>query len=136
EKLLRHPGGVDQQARRRQYSSGSYATMPQGVQDALAGRVQLVILAVPSAAAHIASGALRPLAVSGLRRLANYPAVPPIAEVFPGVEMIGWFIIAAPAGTPADIVAQMNRELDKVLRDPSVAEKLASVGFYTYCSAT
>src|SRR5262249_41780763 len=87
-----------------------YAAMPQGVQDALAGRVQLIILAVPSAAPHIASGALRPLAVSSLRRLPNYPAVPPIADSFPGVGMIGWFSIAAPAGTPAQHVARVDRE--------------------------
>jgi tripartite-type tricarboxylate transporter receptor subunit TctC len=108
-----------------------YATMPQGVQDALAGRVQLIILAVPSAASHIASGALRPLAVSSLTRLSNYPDIPAISDTFPGIEMIGWFIIAAPAGTPADIVAQMNRELDKILKDPEIVAKLATVGFFT-----
>jgi tripartite-type tricarboxylate transporter receptor subunit TctC len=108
-----------------------YATMPQGVQDALAGRVQLVILAVPSAAPQIASGALRPLAMSSLKRLPNYPDIPAIGESFAGVEMIGWFIIAAPAGTPADIVTRMNRELDLILRDPEIKTKLATVGFFT-----
>jgi tripartite-type tricarboxylate transporter receptor subunit TctC len=108
-----------------------YATMPQGVQDTLAGRVQLTILAVPSAAAHIASGALRPLAVTWLKRLPNYPAVPPVADTFAGVEVIGWFMIAAPAGTPPEIVARMNRELDKVLKDQTVVDKLATVGFFT-----
>jgi tripartite-type tricarboxylate transporter receptor subunit TctC len=108
-----------------------YATMPQGVQDTLAGRVQLVILAVPSAAQHIASGALRPLAVSSLDRLSNYPDVPSISETFPGVEMIGWFVIAAPAGTPAAIVTRMNRELDGILKDPEVSGKLAGMGFFT-----
>jgi tripartite-type tricarboxylate transporter receptor subunit TctC len=105
--------------------------MPQGVQDALAGRVQLTVLAVPSAAPHIASGALRPLAVTSLKRLSNYPDVPAIGETFAGVEVIGWFIIAAPAGTPAEIVARMNRELDQILKDPEIASKLATVGFFT-----
>jgi tripartite-type tricarboxylate transporter receptor subunit TctC len=108
-----------------------YATMPQGVQDALAGRVQLIVLAVPSAAPHIASGALRPLAVSSLERLSNYPDIPAISDTFPGIEMIGWFIVAAPAGTPADIVTRMNRELDKILKDPEIVAKLATVGFFT-----
>jgi tripartite-type tricarboxylate transporter receptor subunit TctC len=108
-----------------------YATMPQGVQDTLAGRLQLTILAVPSAAPHIASGALRPLAVTSLKRLSNYPDVPAIGETFAGVEVIGWFIIAAPAGTPAEIVARMNRELDQILKDPEIAGKLATVGFFT-----
>ena len=46
-----------------------YATMPQGVQDTLAGRTQLTILAIPSAAPHIASGALKPIAISWTKRL-------------------------------------------------------------------
>jgi tripartite-type tricarboxylate transporter receptor subunit TctC len=90
-------------------SSGAYAAMPQGVQDALAGRVQLIVLAVPSAAQHIASGALRPLATSSAERLSNYPQVPAIAETFAGVEFIGWFVPAAPAGTPDEIVIRVNR---------------------------
>src|SRR5262249_8012063 len=93
-----------------------YATMPQGVQDTLAGRTQVTIPAVPSATPHIGPGALRPLAVSSLQRLPNFTDIPPISDSFPGVEMIGWFSIAAPAGTPPEIVARMNQELDKILK--------------------
>jgi tripartite-type tricarboxylate transporter receptor subunit TctC len=113
-----------------------YAKMPQGIEDALAGRVQLIILAVPSAAPYIASGQLRPLAESFVKRIDNYPDVAPIADLFPGVEMVGWFAIVAPANTPPDIVARMNRELDKVLKDPEVVKQLAVVGFYTEGAGT
>jgi tripartite-type tricarboxylate transporter receptor subunit TctC len=113
-----------------------YATMPQGVQDTLAGRVQITILAVPSAAPHIASGALRPLAVSSLQRLSNYPDIPPISDTFPGVEVIGWFSIAAPAKTPHDVVVRLNQELDKILKDPEVVQQLAVVGFFTEGAGT
>jgi tripartite-type tricarboxylate transporter receptor subunit TctC len=108
-----------------------YATMPQGVQDALAGRVQLIVLAVPSAAQHIASGALRPLATSSAERLSNYPQVPTIAETFAGVEFIGWFILAAPAGAPDEVVVRLNREMDRILKDPQISGKLADLGFFT-----
>jgi tripartite-type tricarboxylate transporter receptor subunit TctC len=108
-----------------------YATMPQGVQDTLAGRVQLVVLAVPSAAQHIAAGTLRPLATSSAERLSNYPQVPTIAETFPGVEYIGWFMLMAPAGTPNDIVARLNHEMDVILKNPEVSGKLAELGFFT-----
>jgi len=108
-----------------------YATMPQGVQDTLAGRVQLVVLAVPSAAQHIAGGTLRPLASSSAERLSNYPQVPTIAETFAGVEYIGWFMLVAPAGTPDDIVARLNYEMDRILKNPEVSGKLADLGFFT-----
>ena len=108
-----------------------YATMPQGVQDTLAGRVQLVVLAVPSAAQHVAGGTLRALASSSAERLSNYPQVPTIAETFAGVEYIGWFMLVAPAGTPDDIVARLNYEMDRILKNPEVSGKLADLGFFT-----
>ena len=108
-----------------------YATMPQGVQDTLAGRTQLTILAIPSAAPHVSRGALKPLAISWTKRLPLYPQVQSISETFPGVELTGWFVIAAPADTPADIVTRLNQEMDKVLKTPEMVQKLADLGFYT-----
>ena len=113
-----------------------YTRMPQGIEDVLAGRVQLIILAVPSAAPYVASGALRPLAESFVRRLDNYPDVPPIGDLFAGVEMVGWFSIAAPAKTPPAVIARLNRELDKILKDPDVARQLAVIGFFTEGAGT
>jgi tripartite-type tricarboxylate transporter receptor subunit TctC len=78
--------------------------------DALAGRVQLVVLAVPSAAP-------------------NYPPMPTIAETFPGVEYIGWIALAAPAGTPDAVVTQLNLDLGMILARPQIVAKL---DFSTY----
>ena len=108
-----------------------YATMPQGVQDTLAGRTQLTILSPPSAAPHIASGALKPLAISWTKRLPQFAQVPSISETYPGVELTGWFVIAAPAGTPTEVVARLNQEMDKVLKLPELVKRLADVGFFT-----
>jgi tripartite-type tricarboxylate transporter receptor subunit TctC len=108
-----------------------YANMPQGVQDTLAGRTQLVVLAVPAAAPFIKRGDLRPIAETFARRIPGYDSVPAIAETYPGFEFIGWFAFVAPAGTPADVVQRMNREIDKVLQDPEVSQRLATLGFYT-----
>jgi tripartite-type tricarboxylate transporter receptor subunit TctC len=108
-----------------------YATMPQGVQDTLAGRTQLTILAIPSAAPHVSRGALKPLAISWTKRLALYPQVQSISETFPGVELTGWFVIAAPVDTPAEVVTRLNQEMDKVLKTPEMVQKLADLGFYT-----
>jgi len=108
-----------------------YATMPQGVQDTLAGRTQLTILSPPSAAPHIASGALKPLAVSWSTRLPQYPNVRAISDSFPGVELTGWLAIVAPAGTPAEVIARVNREMDKVLKTPQMVSRLVELGFYS-----
>jgi tripartite-type tricarboxylate transporter receptor subunit TctC len=108
-----------------------YATMPQGIQDTLAGRTQLTILSPPSAGPHIASGALKPLAISWTKRLPQYAQVPAISEAYPGVELTGWFVIAAPTGTPADVMTRVNREMDKILKTPELVARLAELGFFT-----
>ena len=109
-----------------------YATMPQGVQDALSGRIQLAIIAIPTAAPLIADGKLRALAVSSRERIPGYEKVPAIAETLPGFELFGWLLIAAPAGTPQEIVARMNREVGLVLDDKEFATRLAETGFYSF----
>ena len=108
-----------------------YATMPQGIQDTIAGRAQLVILAVPAAAPRIRSGELRPLAGSFAKRIPGYESVPAIAETYPGFELVGWFLIVAPAGTPVEIIQRVNREMDKILKEPETAKRLAGLGFFT-----
>src|SRR3989454_1037240 len=108
-----------------------YATMPLGIQDTLAGRTQLVILAVPAAAPRIRSGELRPLAASFAKRVPGYEDVPAISETFPGFELVGWFLVVAPAGTPNEIVLRMNRELDRILKDPETVQRLRGLGFFT-----
>lgn len=108
-----------------------YATMPQGIQDAIAGRVQLVILAPASAAPFMARGDLRPLAVSSEKRVPGYEKVPSIAETLPGIELTGWFAIVAPKGTPPDVIKKLNGALDRILKDADVVRKLADLGFYT-----
>jgi tripartite-type tricarboxylate transporter receptor subunit TctC len=108
-----------------------YNVMPQGIQDTLAGRTQLVILAVPAAGPRIRSGELRPLAVSYAKRIPGYENVPTIAETYPGFEYIGWFALMAPAGTPAEVVQRVNREMDRVLKDPDTVQRLRDLGFYT-----
>jgi tripartite-type tricarboxylate transporter receptor subunit TctC len=108
-----------------------YTAMPQGIQDALANRVQLIILAIPSAAPLIQRGDLRALAVTSAQRAPGYDSVPPVAETFPGFDFIGWFAMVAPAGTPAEIVQRMNKEIGLILADPEIAKRLRDIGFYT-----
>lgn len=113
-----------------------YAAMPQGIQDALAGRVQVIILAVASSAPHIDRGALRAIATSGARPVPKYESVQPIAATFPGFDFIGWFALVAPAGTPNDVIERMNKEMDTALKDPAIVKRMQELGFYTEGAGT
>lgn len=108
-----------------------YTAMPSGIQDTLAGRVQVVILAVPSAAPYMAQGTLRAIATSSAQRVPGFDQVAPIAETYPGFDFIGWFVLVAPAKTPTEIVQRVNREMDKILKDVQVRERMQKVGFYS-----
>ena len=108
-----------------------YTQMTQGVQDVIAGRVQLLILAVPAARGHIAAGKLKALAVTSSNRLPEFPDVQAVAETFPGFDFAGWWVLAAPVGVPADIVARVNREMDVAMNDPDVVARLQNAGFRT-----
>jgi tripartite-type tricarboxylate transporter receptor subunit TctC len=113
-----------------------YTQMTQGIQDVLAGRVQLVIIAVPAAKGHVAAGKLRPLAVTSLKRLPEFPDVAAVAETFPGFDFAGWFALAAPTGVPAPIIARVHKELNAILQDPAVSGKLKTMGFVPYGGGT
>ncbi len=105
-----------------------YNTMPQGVQDTLAGRTQIVVIAIPSATPHMKSGALRALAVTTAQRAPGLESVPAVAETMPGFELVGWFGFMAPSGTPPEIVQRLNTEIGRILGEPEVAQRLRDLG--------
>jgi len=113
-----------------------YTQMTQGIQDVLAGRIQLVIIAAPVAKGHVAAGKLRPLAVTSLKRLPEYPDVPAVSETFPGFDFAGWFALAAPSGVPQPIIERVHNEINSILKDPAVSGKLATMGFVPYGGGT
>jgi tripartite-type tricarboxylate transporter receptor subunit TctC len=98
------------------------------VTDLIGGRVQAGIDALPNSLPHIRSGALRALAITGPARSAALPDVPTVGETLAGYEVSGWTGIAVPAGTPAAIVAALNREINAGLSEPRIAARLAEVG--------
>ena len=113
-----------------------YTQMTQGVQDVITGRVQLIILNVPIAKGHIAAGKLRPLAVTSLTRLPEFPDVPAVAETFAGFDFAGWFALAAPSAVPAPIIERVHSEVNGILQDPEVSGKLKSMSFVPYGGGT
>jgi tripartite-type tricarboxylate transporter receptor subunit TctC len=99
------------------------------LQDLLGGQIALMITGLPPVLPHVKAGKLRILGVASAQRLKQFPEIPTIAESgVPGYEATQWYGVLVPAATPRDIVAKLNRELVKALRDPAVAEKLALEG--------
>jgi tripartite-type tricarboxylate transporter receptor subunit TctC len=99
------------------------------ITDLVAGQIAFLMDSIVSAQPHIADGKVKPLAVSGSRRSISAPTVPTFAEAgIPGMDFSNWFGVFAPAGTPADIVQRLNRELNAALRAPEVAERLQRAG--------
>ena len=104
---------------------GSGLAMP----DVIAGRVSMMFDNMPGAMPHIRAGTLRAIAVTGLGRSSALPEVPTVAESgVPGYESLSWSGIAVPAGTPRDVVARLNREINAILAAPEMRQKLADQG--------
>ncbi len=97
--------------------------------DAVAGHVPLSIGSVFVTKPHIDNKRMRPLVVTTSKRSPDLPDVPTLAESgFAGFEAPAWWAVLAPAKTPADIMARMNAELDKLLKQPDLAKRLDSQG--------
>lgn len=96
----------------------------------LANDVAMSISAINSMLPHIRSGKIRALAVATAQRTPLLPDVPTIAEAvpLPGYKIDIWYGVLAPAGTPKAIVARLSQEINKVMTDAGVREKLASQG--------
>lgn len=105
------------------YKGGALA-----VADLLAARVDLIFAPVPEVLHHIRGGKLRALAVMSHKRASVLPNVSTMQETgFSGLELDTWIGLVAPAGTPSDIVARLNNEVQKALRG-DLRERFAEVG--------
>jgi len=97
--------------------------------DALGGNIPIVYTAVAGAMQHVKAGRLVPIAVSSAKRSPSLPDVPTFIESgVPDFESSSWVAILAPAKTPRAVIDKLNRELNAVLTDPAVVEKLATLG--------
>lgn len=93
------------------------------------GGVVPITFSDPSAKPLIASGKLRVLAVTTAKRSPQFPGVPTVAEAgVPGYDVTNWYGLVAPAGTPTDVVTQLNKALVKVMADPDIRHRLAVSG--------
>lgn len=101
----------------------------QAMTDVIAGTIPLVYTAVAGAHGHIKSGKMKAIAVSSARRSGSLPEVPTFIESgVPDFVSNSWVGIVVPARTPSAIVSRLNTELNSVLQDPVVKERLAIMG--------
>ena len=107
-----------------------YKSNAQAAAETSTGLTQMYIDGVPPMVPHIQSGRLRILAVTTARRLPNFPDIPTVAETLPGYDFKGWFAIMAPAGTPPEVVARINKDANAVFQSPAMVARLAGLGIY------
>ncbi|GAB3467348.1 Bug family tripartite tricarboxylate transporter substrate binding protein [Polaromonas eurypsychrophila] len=104
----------------------------QGLTGVLGGDIDAILIPPSSVISLISTGKLRAIAVSTQRRSQALPHVPTIAEQgYAGYDIVGWYSMSAPAGTPAAIVQRLNTEMRALVMDPVFAEKLTGLGLTT-----
>ena len=96
--------------------------------DLIGGQVDVLFDNMPSIISHIRSGTVRALGVTSAQRSPALPDVPAVGETVPGYEASAWFGVAVPKGTPAAVVARLNREVNAALADPVMKARLADLG--------
>jgi tripartite-type tricarboxylate transporter receptor subunit TctC len=96
--------------------------------DLLGGQVKASFVTILSSTEYVRAGKLRVLGVTTAKRAQALPDVPTIGESVPGYEASGWYAIGAPAGTPAEVIAKLNGEIDAVVADPQMKQRLAGLG--------
>lgn len=106
-----------------------YPGPPAAVAALLAGEVTLTADGVPGLLQHFKSGRLKPLAVTSAQRLPGLD-IPTVAETYPGYELVGWFQIIVPAGTPPEVAQRLNAEINKITATPEMVARLNDMGVY------
>ena len=120
--LFRAMAGVDMlHVPYRGLAAGGYA-------DLMTGAVHVTFDNLPASIELIRAGKLRALAVTSTTRSQAMPELPTVADVLPGYEASAWYGIAAPAGTPADIVERLNQALNAAFADPRMKARIAELG--------
>ncbi|MBK0392781.1 Bug family tripartite tricarboxylate transporter substrate binding protein [Ramlibacter algicola] len=113
-----------------------YKSSPQAMTDLVSGQVQMYVADFGSGLTMMKSDKVRTLGVTTAKASPLLPNVPPIGESVPGFDLTSWNGIFGPAGLPPAVADRINRELQVVLADQDVQQKLAALGFQVWPSKT
>jgi tripartite-type tricarboxylate transporter receptor subunit TctC len=106
-----------------------YPAPPVALTGLMAGDVLITTDGVPSLIGQIKAGKLKALAVTSTQRLPGLD-IPSVAETYPGYEVIGWFQIILPAGTPTAVIEKVNADVNRVIASPEMTTRLNEMGVY------
>lgn len=105
-----------------------YKGFTPALNDLAAGQIQLVCSASAPVAPLIANGKLRGLGVTTSESTPLVPGLTPVARSVPGFEVLGWYGLFVPAGTPKEIIAKINTVVANAMKSPEFQERFASLG--------
>ena len=106
-----------------------YKSSPQSYVDLMAGRIPLVFTLVTGVQGLVASGKMKAIAVTGARRIGAFPQVPTVQESgIPDFDVVSWYGVMAPAGTPTAVRERVHQGMEKALRIDEVGARLAELG--------
>ena len=112
-----------------------YNSTPPALEDIIAGRVSMMFADFTTAMPHVAAHALRALAVTRIKRSSLFPDLPTMDQAgVKGFNLDAWAGLVAPAGTPPDVVAKLNKTLRPIIGSPEVQKKFKNVGFEGFSS--
>ncbi len=107
-----------------------YTGSPQAVTALMANEVVVAIDGLSVFLPNMKAGKFRALAVMSKERLPGFETLPLASDTFKGMESTGWFAIYAPAGIPAPVVEQINRDINKIVMEPEMIARFAELGTY------
>ena len=107
-----------------------YKGSNQAMMGMIGGQIEMVVIGVPTAVQQVQAGRVRALAVLAAERAPVLPDVQTAKEAgFSGFEVLSWYGIAAPAGTPREIIARLNGDIARIMKSPESRERITGVGF-------
>jgi len=110
-----------------------FRSTPDVTRAVLAGDVDAIFESYAATKAQVDAGRLRPLANSAAKRAEYLPQVPTAAEAgVPGYEVTGWNALVAPAGTPPEVIAKLNRAINQIIAKPEVRKRMLELGTTAY----
>ena len=107
-----------------------YQGVAAGLQDLMGGRIAVIVESVGALIGAVQSNSVTPLAVASATRLPSLPELPTVAETVPDFTAMGWFVLMAPRGTPDAVVRKVNEDLNAVLSESELRQRLQELGAF------